>query len=69
MPGQEEAQASRGACMVRRRGGPRERDGGPELGPVGRCPGLGAERGKLNTAGTDEEIGQKHITSPLPRGV
>ena len=64
----EETQAGRGACLVRRRGGRRERDGRPELGPVGRCPALGEERGKPNTTGTDEEIGQKHISSPLPRG-
>ena len=43
--------------------------GGPELGPVGRRPALGAERGKPNTTGTNEEIGQKQISSPPPGGV
>ena len=45
--------------MVRGRGGRRERDGRPELGLVGGYPALETERGKPNTTGTDEEIGQK----------
>ena len=66
---EKEAQASRGAGLVRGRGEQRKRDDQPKLGPVGRDPELGEEAGGPNTDDTDEEIGQKQISSPLPEGV